>query len=91
MKFVTSEVFNDEEAEIRAKIKKVVDGIEYDATKIFATIASALPLRPSAASPYIGHDLMETDDAGKDQERATRNAGSSRPQYPARNRDQASA
>jgi len=58
------------------------------------TVAAASPLSiPLAASPYIAHDLMETDSArtGKDQGRATRDAGSGRPQYPARNRDQASA
>ena len=51
------------------------------------------PSIPPAASPYIAHDLMETDAArtGKDQGRATRDAGSGRPQYPARNRTEAFA
>src|SRR6516225_7475519 len=55
--------------------------------------AASPPSIPPAASPYIVHDLMETDAArtGKDQGRATRDAGSGRLQYPARNRDQASA
>jgi hypothetical protein len=51
-------------------------------------------LKNRTLSPsYIAHDLMETDAArtGKDQGRATRDTGPGRPQYPARNRDQAFA
>jgi hypothetical protein len=46
-----------------------------------------------AALLWMGrNELMETDAArtGKDEGRATRDAGSGRSQYPARNRDQAS-
>lgn len=42
-KFVVSEVHNEEEAEIRIKVKKIVDSIAPDAELIFSTIAAALP------------------------------------------------
>jgi PD-(D/E)XK nuclease superfamily len=42
-KFVASEVYSEDEAEIRAKVKRVIDGIEADAKEIFSTIAQALP------------------------------------------------
>jgi hypothetical protein len=43
VKFVASEVYNDEEGEIKAKVKKVIEAIEVDATEIFDTISNALP------------------------------------------------
>ncbi len=42
-RFVASEIYNEDEAEVRAKVKKVIDGIAGDAAKIFSTIAEALP------------------------------------------------
>jgi hypothetical protein len=42
-KFVASEVYNEDEGEIRAKVKKVIENIEADANEIFATIAKAVP------------------------------------------------
>lgn len=42
-KFVASEVYNEDEAEIEAKVKRVIDGIAGDAREIFATIVKALP------------------------------------------------
>ncbi|WP_315765192.1 hypothetical protein [Bradyrhizobium sp. SZCCHNS2005] len=41
-KFVASEVYNEDEGDIRAKVKKVIENIEADANEIFATIAKAL-------------------------------------------------
>lgn len=41
--FVASEVSNEDVAEIRSKVKKVVDAVAADATQIFSTIAKALP------------------------------------------------
>ncbi|MBK3665080.1 PD-(D/E)XK nuclease family protein [Bradyrhizobium diazoefficiens] len=42
-KFVASEVYNEDEAEIKAKVRRVVEAIEADANEIFTTIAKALP------------------------------------------------
>jgi hypothetical protein len=49
VKFVASEVSNEDEAEIKSKVKKVVDSIAADATQIFSTIAKAVA--PRAAAP----------------------------------------
>jgi hypothetical protein len=43
VKFVASEVSNEDESEIRSKVKKVVDAFAADATQIFSTMAKALP------------------------------------------------
>jgi hypothetical protein len=43
IKFVASEIYNEEESDIKARVKNVVDVIAADATEIFSTIAKALP------------------------------------------------
>ena len=43
VKFVASEVSNEDKSEIENKIKKVVDAVAADAEQIFSTIAKALP------------------------------------------------
>jgi PD-(D/E)XK nuclease superfamily protein len=43
VKFVASEVSNDDESEIKSKVKKVVEAVAADASQIFSTIAKALP------------------------------------------------
>jgi hypothetical protein len=43
MKFVASEVSNEDESEIKNKIKRVVEAVAADATQIFSTIGKALP------------------------------------------------
>ncbi|WP_284267025.1 PD-(D/E)XK nuclease family protein [Bradyrhizobium iriomotense] len=42
-KFVASEVYNEDEGEIKAKVKHVVENIEADANEIFGTVAKAVP------------------------------------------------
>jgi hypothetical protein len=42
-KFVASEVYNEDEGEIEAKVKRVIEGIAGDAAEIFSTIADAVP------------------------------------------------
>jgi hypothetical protein len=43
VKFVASEISNEDESEIKNKVKKVVDAVALDAEQIFSTIASAIP------------------------------------------------
>ena len=42
VKFVASEVSNEDESEIKSKVKKVIDAVATDATQIFERIAEAL-------------------------------------------------
>jgi hypothetical protein len=45
-KFIASEVSNEDESEIKIKVKKVVDAVAADAMQIFSTISKALPIGP---------------------------------------------
>ena len=46
LKFVASEISNEDETDIKSKVKNVVDTVAADAAQIFSTIAKALPSGP---------------------------------------------
>jgi PD-(D/E)XK nuclease superfamily len=46
VKFVASQISNEDETEIKSKVKKVVDAVADDASQIFSTIAEALQQGP---------------------------------------------